>query len=70
LIVGGMNPLKEIHDLLSHNIHSGTDVEATEIALKLSGAIEFAVKSLNRHYQEQKDFIETMKKNRNLPGEK
>jgi hypothetical protein len=61
LIVGGTNPLRKIHDLLSHNIHSGTDAEATEIALKLRGAIEFTVKSLNRHYQEQKSFIDTMK---------
>jgi hypothetical protein len=64
LIVGGMNPLKEIHSLLSTNIHNGTDAEATEIALKLRGAIEFTVKALNRHYEEQKAFIESMKENR------
>jgi hypothetical protein len=69
LIVGGMNPLKEIHELLSSNIHEGTDAEATDIALKLRGAIEFTVKALNRHYQEQKDFIESMKKNRSNPSE-
>jgi hypothetical protein len=67
LIVAGMNPLKELHDLLSYNIHAGTNEEATEIALKIKSAIEFVVKSLRRHYDEQKQFVETMKRSRNTP---
>ena len=59
-----MNPLKELHELLSYNLHAGTDSEATEVALKTRSAIEFIVKSLRRHYDEQKQFIDTMKKNR------
>ena len=61
LIVAGMNPIKQIHDLLSVDIHAGTDQEATETALKLQGAIEFTVKSLRRHHDEQQRFIEAMK---------
>jgi len=64
LIVGGMNPLREIYSLLSYNIHSGSDADATEIALRLRSAVEFAVESLNRHYEEQKNFIDTMRKTR------
>jgi hypothetical protein len=67
LIVAGMNPLKELHDLLSYNLHAGTDEDATEVALKIKSAIEFVVKSLRRHYDEQKQFVETMKKNRSTP---
>jgi uncharacterized OsmC-like protein len=30
-----MNPLKELHEQLSYNIHAGTDKEATEVAIKI-----------------------------------
>lgn len=61
LIVAGMNPIKQIHELLSIDIHTGTDAEATETALKLKGAIEFTVKALRKQHDEQKQFIEAMK---------
>jgi hypothetical protein len=62
LIVGGMNPLRELHDLLSYNVHAGSDEEATEIALKIRGAIEYVVRALRKHYEAQKQFVDSMKK--------
>jgi hypothetical protein len=64
LIRGGMNPLKELHDLLSYNIHAGTDQEATEVALKIRGIIEYVVISLRKHHDAQKQFLDAMKKTR------
>lgn len=64
LFVSGMNPLKELHDQLSASVHAGTDNEATEFALKIQSAIEFVVTKLRKHYDAQKQFVDTMKKNR------
>lgn len=61
LIVAGMNPIRQIHELLSVDIHTGTDADATATALKLRGAIEFTVKALRKQHEEQKKFVETMK---------
>jgi hypothetical protein len=64
LIVQGMNPLKELHEQLSYNIHAGTDKEATEVAIKIQKTVEYVVRSLRKHYVAQKEFIEAMRQNR------
>jgi hypothetical protein len=64
LIVQGMNPLKELHEQLSYNIHAGSDKEATEVAIKIKKTVEYVVRSLRKHYVAQKEFVEAMKQNR------
>ncbi len=64
LIVQGMNPLKELHEQLSYNIHAGTDKEATEVAIKIKKIVEYVVRSLRKHYVAQKEFVDAMKQNR------
>jgi hypothetical protein len=64
LILGGMNPLKELHDLLSYNIHAGSDEEAADVALKIRGIIEYVVVRLRKHHDAQKQFLDAMKKTR------
>lgn len=61
LNVGGINPLKKLHDLLSYNIHVGSEAEATEIALQLRTTIEYVIRQLRRRYDEQKQFVESIK---------
>jgi hypothetical protein len=64
LIIGGVNPLKELHDLLSYNIHAGSDKDAAEVALKIRGIIEYVVVRLRKHHDAQKQFLDAMKKTR------
>ena len=64
LIVQGMNPLKELHELLSYNIHAGSDKDATEVALKIQKTVQYVVRTLRKHYVAQKEFLEAIKNNR------
>ena len=64
LLVGGMNPLKELHDQLSYNIHAGSDKDATEVAIKIHKTVDYVVRSLRKHYVAQKEFVEAMRKKR------
>ncbi len=72
LVTGGMNPLKELHDLLSYNIHAGTDKDAADVALRIRSIIEYVVVQLRKHHDSRKQFLETMKKTRseNKPVDK
>ena len=61
LIIDGVNPFKELHDLLSQGIHSKTEDECIKIALKTKEIIEFIVVELNRAKNNREKFKQNIK---------
>jgi len=61
LIIDGVNPFKELHDLLSQGIHTKTEDECIKIALKTKEIIEFIVVELNRAKKNREKFKQNIK---------
>jgi hypothetical protein len=56
IIVDGDNPLKLIHDQLSIGVHLLPEEDCLSVAMKLSAALEYVVKELNRQREEKAAF--------------
>lgn len=57
LIVNGENPIKLIYDQLSISIHSLSDDDAMDIALKVKAAFEYVIRELKRQLETKRAFI-------------
>ena len=62
LQVDGMNPLKELYEVLSQGIHNETDEECMEKAEAIRGILVFLVNQVIRTKKDKKSFTEGMKK--------
>ncbi len=59
---GGMNPLGLLHDLLSYDIHEGTDEDAIEIVDEMDKILEYLFTELKIHAQTRTGYTESIKK--------
>jgi hypothetical protein len=69
LLVGGHNPLKEVHERLSVGLHLLDEETASECAMKIRNALEFIVRRLRRELDERKAYAATLRTIRDLPVE-
>jgi hypothetical protein len=67
LIVEGENPVKLIYDQLSISIHSLSDDEAMDIAMKVRASFEYIILELKRQQQTKRQFLEGIKGLRKSP---
>lgn len=69
IIVGGHNPLKEIHERLSVAIHTLDEETANDYAMTIRNALEFIVRRLRREAEERRAYAASLKETRKLPTE-
>lgn len=69
IIVGGHNPLKEIHERLSVGLHALDEEAANDYALKIRNALEFIIRRLRREIEERRAYAASLKESRKLPVE-
>lgn len=61
LIVDGFNPVKLIYDELSKSIHSLSDNEAMDVAMRVRTAFEYVIVELRQQLARRREFIEGLK---------
>ncbi len=69
IIVGGHNPLKEIHERLSVGLHSLDEEAANDYALKIRNALEFIIRRLRREIEERRAYAASLKEARKPTAE-
>jgi len=58
---GNQNPLGLLHDLLSYDIHQGTDEDAITVVDKMDKILEYLFTQLEAHTQKSKEFVKGLK---------
>ena len=61
LIVEGQNPLKLIFDDLSSGIHSKSEDECNDIAVRFSNSVEYVISELSGHLKNKSKFIDSIR---------
>jgi len=60
LLIEGTNPLEDIYNLLNAGVHTLTEEECAQIALKVVACFEYIVSELSHQIASRKQFLEEM----------